>query len=163
MADFYNAFEVFEMAEQIERNGGEFYRKAAEMSEDEELSGVLQQLATMEDDHIRVFSSLKEKLAGQEWAQGFDQENEAVLFLRAMASGKVFDSKKDPAQMLAGMSMAAVLDKAIGVEKDSIAFYTGIKELVPQEFGRERIDNIIKEEMRHVRILSERLAAMSEF
>ncbi|MDA8086847.1 MAG: ferritin family protein [Nitrospiraceae bacterium] len=163
MADFFNAFEIFEIAEQIERNGGAFYRKAAEAAEDEELGGVLLQLASMEDDHIKVFSSMKEELEGQPWAQGFEQENEAVLFLRAMASGKVFGDRKDLVELAGDMSMTDILDKAISLEKDSIAFYTGIKELVPAEFGKGRIDAIIKEEMRHVRILSERLASMPEF
>lgn len=163
MSVFFNAFEIFEMAEQIERNGGSFYRKVAEATTDEDLRGVLLQLASMEDDHIKVFSSMKEELAGQPWAQGFEQENEAVLFLRAMAYGKVFDTQKDPAVLVGEMSMTDTLNKAISLEKDSIAFYTGIKELVPAEFGKGRIDAIIKEEMRHVRILSERLASMSEF
>ncbi len=163
MADFFNAFEIFEIAEQIERNGGGFYRKAASFTKDEELRGVLLQLASMEDDHIRVFSSIKKELAGQPWAQGFEQENEAVLFLRAMAAGKVFDAGKGPAELAKEMSMADILNKAIGLEKDSIVFYTGIRELVPAEFGMGRIDAIIKEEMRHVRVLSERLASMAEF
>ena len=30
----YNAFEAFEIAEQIERNATKFYRKAAEMADD---------------------------------------------------------------------------------------------------------------------------------
>ncbi len=163
MADFFNAFEIFEMAEQIERNGGAFYRKAAAETQDEDLKGVLLQLASMEDDHIKVFSAMKEELAGQEWAQGFEQENEAVLFLRALVSGKVFDARKDPAALMDETSMASILNKAIALEKDSIAFYTGIKDLVPPEFGKGRIDAIIKEEMRHIRVLSERLASMSEF
>ena len=61
------------------------------------------------------------------------------------------------------MSMTDVLRKAIALEKESIAFYTGIKELVPAEFGKGRIDDIIREEMRHVRMLSERLDEMAEF
>ena len=41
MAITFNAFEIFEMAEEIERNGAEFYREAAGRSSDEETKKVL--------------------------------------------------------------------------------------------------------------------------
>ena len=162
MADIFNAFEVFEMAEQIERNGGKFYRKAAELAADEGLKNALFQLASMEDEHIRVFSSMKQDIAGQPWAEGFEQENEAVLFLRDIAGGKVFGPQHDPSELLENMSMEDILTKAVGLEKESIVFYTGIKELVPADLGRERLDGIIKEEMRHIRILTQRLDMLQE-
>ena len=160
MADFFNAFEVFEMAEQMERNGSRFYEKAAERAADSGMKGVLLALARMEQDHIRIFSEMKKELSGQPWADGFEQENEAVLFLRALTAGKIFDVKGEAADLVAKMTMPDILKKAIGLEKDSIAFYTGIKELVPAEFGKGRMDAIIREEMRHVKILSERLEAL---
>ena len=160
MADFFNAFEVFEMAEQVERNGVRFYQRAAAASADEHLKDALLDLARMEQDHIRIFSTMKQELSGQPWAEGFEQENEAVLYLRALMAGKIFDEKEDPADLVGKMSMPEVLKKAIALEKDSIAFYTGIKELVPAEFGKGRMDAIIREEMRHVRILSEGLGSL---
>ena len=51
-----------------------------------------------------------------------------------------------------------VLRTAIGLEKDSIAFYVGIMEFVPPELGKFRVADIIKEEMRHVVILNAELA-----
>jgi len=47
-----------------------------------------------------------------------------------------------------------ILQMAIGLEKDSIVFYLGMKEMVPERLGRGKIDGIIKEEMRHVNDLS---------
>ena len=54
-------------------------------------------------------------------------------------------------------SMEEILKAAITAEKDSIVLYTGMKEMVPEKFGRHRIDNIIKEEMGHIRLLSQEL------
>jgi rubrerythrin len=45
------------------------------------------------------------------------------------------------------------------LEKDSIAFYTGIREVIPEAWGRDKMEGIIKEEMSHIRLLGERLAA----
>jgi len=39
---------------------------------------------------------------------------------------------------------------AVGLEKESILFYVGIKDMVPPKFGRDKIDQIIREEAQHV-------------
>jgi rubrerythrin len=71
-----------------------------------------------------------------------------------MADRQVFDVTKDPLAMLAGAaSMRDVLVLAIQAEKDSIAFYTGMKEVVPARYGGDRIGDVIKEEMSHLAIL----------
>ncbi|MCK4782284.1 MAG: hypothetical protein KAV87_00935 [Desulfobacteraceae bacterium] len=41
-----------------------------------------------------------------------------------------------------------VFREAINREKDSIAFSLGMKELVPENRGKEKIDSINKEEMK---------------
>jgi rubrerythrin len=111
----------------------------------------------MEDDHLRVFQALQERLRDRDWAKGFDPEAEAVLFLRAMATGKVFDVRTDPSELIKMMSPRDTLAMAIGFEKDSIAYYTGVKAIVPEDLGRQEIEHIIAEEMRHAALLSRRL------
>ena len=46
--------------------------------------------------------------------------------------------------------MVEILKSAIEAEKDSIVFYLGMKEAIPQNLGRDRIEAIIKEEMEHI-------------
>ena len=55
--------------------------------------------------------------------------------------------------------MQAILKAAILAEKDSIVFYLGMKDMVPDELGQSRLDDIIKEEMAHIKLLSRRLIA----
>ena len=55
--------------------------------------------------------------------------------------------------------MEAILKSAITAEKDSIVFYLGMKEAVSESLGKGRIDNIIKEEMGHIKLLSGKLVA----
>jgi rubrerythrin len=43
-----------------------------------------------------------------------------------------------------------VLNTAIGLEKESVLFYLGLKDMVAEQYGRERIDDIIREERRHI-------------
>jgi rubrerythrin len=57
--------------------------------------------------------------------------------------------------------MVEILKSAIEAEKDSIVFYLGMKEEVPENLGKNRIEAIIKEEMGHIRLLSKQLVAQT--
>ena len=46
------------------------------------------------------------------------------------------------------------------LHKDSIIFYLGMKGLVPEESGKLSVDDIIKEEMKHIRLLAGKLASL---
>jgi rubrerythrin len=158
----FSADEIFEMAEEIERNGARFYRKAAGGIEETHSHQLLLDLAAMEDEHERLFASMRKDLSRQERATDvFDPYGEAALYLKAMADGAVFNLKKDPSEELTGdESMEDILRTAIGLEKDSIVFYLGMKEMVPERLGKPRIESIIKEEMKHVADLSSALAGL---
>ena len=147
----FNADEVFEMAEQMERNGAKFYRDAAETAADPSNKELLIGLAKMEEAHEKIFESMRVELTAAEKASTvFD----ASLYLRALADCRVFFEKK-----IDVTSIMEILKSAIEAEKDSIVFYLGMKEAVPEKLGRDRIENIIKEEMGHIRLLSKELVA----
>ncbi len=162
MAMVFNAEEVLQMAEQIERNGARFYRRAAEIVKDARVNNMLLQLAAWEDGHEKIFAAMRARLSDREREPTvFDPEHEGGLYLRAMADGHVFDVKKDPAVLLTGKETALeILTQAIGKEKDSIIFYLGLKEFAPESLGREKIEGIIKEEMRHIGYLNRHIEAL---
>jgi len=159
----FNADEIFEMACQIERNGAKFYRKAARSAPGEPAKDILLRLADMEVQHERTFAAMKSELSAREQASAsFDPEGQAALYLQAVADGHVFDIRVDPSSKLTGKeTLAEVFRTAIGLEKDSIVFYLGMQDLVGRDLGRDRIGNIIKEEMSHVTILSGELAKVA--
>ncbi|MEE4112997.1 MAG: ferritin family protein [Desulfobacteraceae bacterium] len=151
----YNADDVFEMAEQIERNGAVFYRKAAADIQDPDAKNFLSDLAAMEDRHEKTFSTMRKKLTEAETTSTvFDPGGEAASYLKALADTRIFFEKKIDTH-----SLQAILKAAILAEKDSIVFYLGMKDLVPDGLGRSRLDDIIKEEMSHINMLSRRLVA----
>ncbi len=152
MYDF-NADDIFEIAEQLERNGAAFYRKAAEAVKDEQASAFLLKLAAMEDDHEKTFSKMRTELsAAEKQSTIFDPDGDAVHYLKALADTRVFFEKE-----IDTASMEAILKDAITAEKDSIVFYLGMRDAVPEKMGRDRLDDIIKEEMGHIRLLSKEL------
>ena len=156
----FNTDEVFEMAEQIERNGAKFYHTAAQKLP--EVRKVLLDLAAMEDEHLKTFTAMHAQLSAPEQEPPvFDPDGEAQMYLRVMADGYVFDVKTDPAEQLTGRETPEdILQTAIGMEKDSIAFYVGLKEAVPPRAGRDKVEAIIKEEMGHIVTLTEKLGTL---
>ena len=158
----FNADEVFEMAEQIERNGAAFYRKAAENFRGLDLSKVLLDLAAMEDDHEREFRAMRLELPPQlRTEEKFDPVGEGALYLHAMVQGKVFDPRAEPARELNGSEKPGdILRAAIEMEKNSIVFYLTVKKMVQLPAGQARIDDVIEQEMGHIALLSRQLATV---
>ena len=161
MALDFNADDVFEMAEQIERNGGRFYRKAAKGLSDMQTRDVLLDLAKQEDEHLATFVAMRERLSEDAAAPSvFDPYGEAALYLQALADAHVFAAKQGE-DVLSGQETAEdVLRLAIGFEKDTIAFFVGMKDAVPERLGKPEIDRLIKEEMSHVVTLNKALGAL---
>lgn len=154
----FNADEIFEIAEQIERNGAQFYRDAAEKVSNEEDKNFLIELAEMEDEHEVTFADLRKNLNSDEKeAVTFDPEDEAAQYLKALADTRVFYNKTIDLS-----SMTGILTGAITAEKDSIAFYLGMKDMVASNRGKDRINAIIKEEMKHIKLLSKRLLSSAQ-
>ncbi|MGD8372293.1 MAG: ferritin family protein [Syntrophobacterales bacterium] len=158
----FNADEIMQMAEQIERNGARFYRKAAAVVKDERVAKLLTDLATWEEGHEKTFAAMRADLTDKErQLTTFDPDHETSMYLQAMADGHVFDVRVDPASNLTGEESAEeILRMAIGQEKDSIIFYLGIKDMVSGVMGKEKIDAVIREEMRHIGFLNKEIVAL---
>jgi len=154
----FNADEVFEIAEQIERNGANFYRSVAKNIVNEEKRKLFINLAEMEDEHEQTFKTLRSQLSEDDKiVTTFDPNGDTENYLRALADTRVFYGKE-----LNTTSLEEILKSAITAEKDSIVFYIGMKEVVPVHIGKQKLDDIIKEEMSHIRLLSSELLSLKK-
>jgi len=153
MSDTFNIDEIFEIALQMEKNGVEFYRKAAAESADPKIRELLTDLAEMELEHQKTFTKLRnERVESNESARFYDPNGEAALFLKAMADTRAFFERE-----IDLTSPREILKEAIQAEKDSIALYLGMKEIVPNLAEKTQMDSIIDEEKSHIRFLSRKL------
>jgi rubrerythrin len=155
-----NAEEVLEIAVQIERTGAAFYRKAAKFLDDPEAKKLVEDLALMEDGHEIEYENMRADPDVLSSLLG-DPDGEAVLYLRAMASGRVFPKDADPlADMGADVTPQKIFRKAIILELTSIAFYQALKDALASDKDREKVEGIIRQERGHVTMLSEKLASL---
>jgi rubrerythrin len=163
MGVVFNIEEIFDIAIQIEKNGIQFYMTLSDKVMDKEMKEKFIGLADMERDHEKTFTEMKAAYAiNKDKSTHYDPYDEIPLYLNAFAKGRVFNLDEDPKAFISdSASIRILLKKAIELEKNSIVFYIGIKEIVPPELGKARLDMIIAEEMGHIRLLTDQIAALT--
>ena len=144
---------------QIERNGAKFYRGAAELFDESRVHNLFLQLADWEITHEQVFADMRNELIAQgPELSAFEAESDVIFDAQSMAGLAVFGNSMGPSAELTGKeTITDILKGAIEKEKDSIVFYTGLKGFAPAGTARDKIADIIKEEMHHIRILNQSL------
>lgn len=159
----FNADEVFEIAINIEKNGAAFYRKAAQSQNEADNKDFLNKLAGMEDLHLKTFEEMRKNISNSE-KQGasYDPYDELSLYLSAAADFHGGEGSPKAADKLNGTeSISEIINIAMDLEKKSILYYIGLKDLVPEKLGKDKIDNIIDEEKKHVIQLAQALSRIT--
>ena len=160
MSDTFSLSEVFRIAEGIERNGYEFYTQAAAAAQDAAARKVFRHLAEEEKEHQKVFTEMRQAFCRQIDTHWFDPDGQAAAYLKTLADNHVFNLTQDVSTLLASVqSSQSALRMAIGFEKDTIAFFTVLKNAATDE-NRQKVELLIKEELDHIRQLAQVIAAL---
>jgi len=164
MSAIFNTDEIFDMAEEIERNAARLYRQAAKDVADKEIRKMFLNMAVMEDEHLHIFEQMRGELAGSGEKQSvFDPDDEAVVYLRVMADSHGTEGRISQIKNLTGdETVEEIIDIAVNAEKNSIVFYLGLKDAAPSKIAKDKVEAIIKEEMGHLASLNQQLAALKE-
>ncbi|MGD2142905.1 MAG: ferritin family protein [Anaerolineae bacterium] len=149
----FEAGQALEMAMRVEENGEAYYKAAAQQSDDPGVEELFRDLAGRERAHYRTFKSLAERVQpGPELPDELYGDYQA--YLEAALDQALFSG---PEKALRRAEQAegreAVLQAAMGFEKDTMLFYYDLREMV-SESDRETISVIIREEKQHLRRLA---------
>ena len=157
-----NAGELLTMAEEVERNGAKFYRMAAEQLSEDEMKATLNWLAAEEDKHEKIFATMRANMEIDGPLCGvWDPDGQCEKYLQALADGKVFDLKTDPAVIVKRLTtIRDVLECALSNEKDTIVFYMVMAKKGDEHINKEKIQGILDEEIGHIALLSDKLASL---
>lgn len=157
----YSADEIVKTAVQIEHRASQFYRQAAENAGDG-YGELFRGLSTMEADHARIFTEMESGMSQQErGTQLYDPGNEMLYYLENMAGVHAWEGKAGPDRLLSGDEPPhEVINIALRAEKEGIYFYTFLKDFVPASKGKDKVETIIHEEMRHVASLNRYLGEL---
>jgi len=154
LAMLFNIDEVLAMAQQIERNGANFYRQAADIAKEADVKELLAKLAEWEAGHEQLFSRIRGELADKQSSPTVDPDSEAEYYLRFMADEHVFGPGSKPAKILAGCQGSNdIIDVALAFEKDTIMFFVAMKNAMPSSDMVPHVERLIREEFEHIAYL----------
>ncbi len=156
----FNVFEILQIAEKIEHNGAKFYLKTAELFDDPEVRDTCYKLAAWKARHEKILAQRRKRFSEKTGEFGtFDPDNYVLSNPHVMAGLAVFATKpgslKGPVDR---ESRQEIFKDAIRRAKEAIVFYRGLKDFARDPASEETIETIIKEENRHIRLLTEELA-----
>jgi rubrerythrin len=154
----FNVDEIFQLGIQIETNGKQFYETVAKNSSDPSVKGLFLELSKWESEHQQLFENLRKALPDAAKRETvFDPQGEFSLYLQTMADSHVFIKNKDIHGLASKcQTPREALDLAILFEKDSVVFFVTMKRVVPDHLGKDTIDLLINEEIKHISILTQK-------
>lgn len=153
MDNIFSGNEIVELGIQIEKNGRDFYDTLSKRSKNPAAIEMFKFLSGEEDRHILVFKNILENFRLNEPLVAY--ADEYFAYMNALASDYVF-TQKDKGAALAKKITSDNEAVAIGIgfEKDSIIFYEGVKNIVPEN-DKQAVDSLIREEKKHFKQLSD--------
>lgn len=159
MEQILTADEVFGIGVEIEKNGYAFYSAAAADAAGEQIKKLLVDLASWETKHIETFTSLRKHLPPEALNENlYDPSDEITQYLKAAADSHVFVKGSNMEKLAATCKTPLdILNIAMNFEKDSVVFYSLVREAVGAESGRAEIEQLIHEELTHIGYITREL------
>lgn len=159
MSHQFNDLEGLRIAVEMERRGVEFYRRAARLTKSEGIAQMLEELAAEEEEHQRDFGKiLGDQCTGRSAEAAVCYSSETSAYLSAIAADIVFPGGLMEVGRRGGFdSLPAILTTAIDSEKNSILFYSELKELTGDEGAKSAFGSVISQEKVHLARLQEQL------
>lgn len=160
MGIFISGSELAKIAIGIERNGAVFYDSLVKSTKDVTARDIYKYLASKEREHIEIFQNMLAMLVDYQPPETYTEEY--ALYLKALVDSTVFSNEQVAHQMAQKIvNEAEAIQIGLGAEKDSILFYSEMRELV-RHSDREVVDKIINEERTHLRQLSDLKRSLSK-
>jgi rubrerythrin len=152
MEQIISADEVFGIGVEIEKNGYAFYSAAAEQAAGEAIKKLLLDLASWETKHIEIFQELRDHLSANAADDNlYDPGDEIGLYLKTTADNHVFIKGSSMERLAAACRLPLdILNIALAFEKDSVVFYSLVREAVGADLGRAEVEQLIREELNHI-------------
>lgn len=135
----FNPIEALKIARKLEREGISFYGHLMQKAVDPKVKEALTYLKGQEEDHLKIFEKLLERVDPEAVDDDEDDVFECVddgVFL--------LPQEKDLAA-----DFDSALELGVTIEKRSLAFYLELVKHTESEDGKNTINKIIEEEKKH--------------
>jgi len=157
MGAFFDVREVLEFAVFIEQNGFQFYSGAVKKLSDPKIVNLFNYLAGEETKHEELFKKMAQGagdfIPRETYTGEYQEYMKELCKSHSLANREAIKGKVDGIKTL-----DEAVDMALSFEKDSIVFFTEIKEITGFD-GDGVVQKVINEELSHIRkILIEKKA-----
>lgn len=149
----FSSQELIDIAIGIEETGYYFYSQFREKMEDKAFREIFGFLAEEELRHKDIFERMLSNLPDK---SGYFTE-EYYSYLRALGNSRVFRNREDVDKIIPKIdTITEIIDLGLDAERDSILWYTELREMYQDDRDSTTIlNNLINEERRHVVTLLE--------
>jgi rubrerythrin len=154
---FFNEIEAAKIAQNMERHGLDFYRKAAARAKDTATRDLFLRLAEDEKKHLARFEELEEILQADRRAKkGYTDDADLAAYIDRLVETQVFAEEGAVARLAEqATSDYEALAVAIRAERDAILFYQEMMAFIESNRARAAFSTILDEEREHLRILGD--------
>jgi rubrerythrin len=146
----FTVHEIYALAVQIEKNGEDFYRNAAEKVSSADLQALFNRLAEDEVSHRETFQQREADLSLSE-PSGSRHGDTGTHRLQGLLGDQAFSLKE--LDLSALQRQEDLIAAAVEFEKDTILFYDMISAFIEDPRVLSRIKEIKEEENRHIALL----------
>ena len=153
MASFVSIQDVVSAAVEIEKRGYAFYRSAKKHTKIQELADFFDFMAAEEKKHEAIFTAMLDRV-GQLSLPAGSTEAEYLAYV-----GLLLDSHSLFVPQAEKRALEDPIGQAMALEKDTILFFMGMKNLVPAA-EHAHVQACIEEEKKHLRLLAEKAKEM---
>ena len=158
MPELFKAAEIVEMAIQEERNGVAYYEAFAEKTSDPEVKDFAKRMADEERRHEQEFTQLRDQLGAYVAPETY--AGEYTAYVQALVTNRILPDEQAALDSVnQAESDREVVSTALRFEKETLLFFSEMKQFVPARHG-EVIDTLIDEERKHIADLSQLLQKM---
>jgi rubrerythrin len=143
--------DVIQLAIRLETNGAEFYGRAATAAADPELRSLWRTLAAREKEHAASLRATGGASIFRPPQLATEVDEAVAMFFDDWLKNDVLDAAAERARAIADRGdRAEIAQLALSLEKDSIAFYAGLRDLLDGEEAGALAEKLIRDELRHV-------------
>ena len=148
MANILQPAEIVEIGIEKEKKRRDFYAIAADHFKDnEELAKLFGQLRDWEEDHIKKFTEIRDRVSKAQYTESYPGETEA--YMRALIDSELYDEVTPEAFAAKIKTPTDALDMGIRFEKDAILFFNGLARFVDEK-SKEICSTLVDEEQQHM-------------
>jgi rubrerythrin len=151
------AFEILTMAQQIERDSVDFYRRAASIVDGDDLRSLFSKLADWEKKHEEVFEQMKRDMSEKHDSsmkinvESYISSNPQQL--RSLAKSAIKNSPEDALAKI--KDKVEILKLAFERETEAIKFFRSLVGHLRDLTAKKKVKDILDEEKKHLSILTQ--------